>query len=147
MFSEKQKQNRMSLFFIHHTDRYFNASTLASHGSKWGPSVVLHEQWWCIVGLYKNGNVPDSVIFMNFVFPTDVEILAPCRHVGEFIRIEEAYWVHLCFYPKRPGYFLETIHHITCCFTQEEHNKREVSDLTKVTLFLVNSLHFFFICH
>lgn len=105
--------------------------------------MALHEQWCCIVRLYKTRNVLDNVNFMNFEFPTAVKILAPCRHVDEFQRIEEVYCVHLFFYPKRTGYFLETTYHITCCFTQEEHNMRKVSNLTKVTLFLFHSLHFF----
>jgi len=89
----------------------------------------------------KPGTFLTMLVLRNFEFPKASKILAPCRRVGEFQRIEETYCVHLLFYPKRAGYFLETTYHIRCCFIQEEHNMRELSDLT---LFLVNSLHFFF---
>jgi len=31
------------------------------------------------------------LVLRNFEFPKATKILAPCRHVGEFQRIEEAY--------------------------------------------------------
>ena len=131
----------------HVTWKDLNASGLASHGSKEAPSVALYEQWWCIVGVYKTRNVLDNVSFMKFVFPTAVKILAPCRHVGEFQRVEEAYCVHLFFYPKRAGLFLKPPTTSDVVLLKNNTICRKWAIWQNVTLFLVNSLHFFFICH
>jgi len=44
---------------------------------------------------------------MNFEFPKAAKILAPCRHVGEFQRAEEAYYVRLFFTLKEQDIFLK----------------------------------------